>query len=82
MGRTKPRMVAELMDIANRFADREDAYNNKTARSPKDDKHARPQNQWRRSRNYDNHNQVAVGFKGKISEDGVNRNTEYHSKYK
>jgi hypothetical protein len=58
-------MVAELMDIANRFADGEDAYNNKRARSLEDDKHAQPQNQWRRSRNYDHHNQVAAGFKGK-----------------
>jgi hypothetical protein len=29
MSRIKPKMVAELMDVANRFADREDAYHNK-----------------------------------------------------
>jgi hypothetical protein len=29
MGRIKPRTVSELMDIANRFADGKDAYNNK-----------------------------------------------------
>jgi hypothetical protein len=34
VGRTKPRTVSELMDIANRFADGEDAYNNKRGRSP------------------------------------------------
>jgi pantothenate synthetase len=29
VGRTKPRTVSELMEVANRFADGEDAYNNK-----------------------------------------------------
>jgi hypothetical protein len=29
MGRLKPKIVSDLMDIANRFADEEDAYNNK-----------------------------------------------------
>jgi hypothetical protein len=29
MGRIKPKTVSDLMDIANRFADGEDAYNNK-----------------------------------------------------
>jgi hypothetical protein len=26
VGRTKPRMVSKLMEVANRFADGEDAY--------------------------------------------------------
>jgi hypothetical protein len=30
VGRTKPRAVSELMQVANRFADGEDTYNNKT----------------------------------------------------
>jgi hypothetical protein len=34
IGRTKPRTVSELMEVANRLADREDAYNNKWGRSP------------------------------------------------
>jgi hypothetical protein len=34
VGRTKPRTVSELMEVANRFADREDAYNNKRGHSP------------------------------------------------
>jgi hypothetical protein len=34
MGRIKPSTVSELMEIANRFADGEDAYHNKRARSP------------------------------------------------
>jgi hypothetical protein len=29
LGRTKPMTVLELMEVANRFADGEDAYNNK-----------------------------------------------------
>jgi hypothetical protein len=33
LGRTKPRTVSELMEVANTFADEEDAYNNKRARS-------------------------------------------------
>jgi hypothetical protein len=38
MGRIKPRTVLELMNIANRFADAEDACNNKRTRSPEDDR--------------------------------------------
>jgi hypothetical protein len=81
MGRTKPRTVAELMDVANRFADGEDAYHNKRARSLEDDRHPRPHNQRRRSRNYDNHNQLAASFKGKSNEEGEHRNMEYGSRH-
>jgi hypothetical protein len=69
MGRTKPRTVSELMDVANRFSDGEGAYHNKRARSPEDDRPHRYSSQRRKSRNYDNnnsHNQIVVGFKGKI----------------
>jgi hypothetical protein len=38
MGRIKPKTVSELMDVANRFADGEDACNNKWMRSPEDDR--------------------------------------------
>jgi hypothetical protein len=38
MGRIKPRTVSELMHIANRFADGEDACNNKRTRSLEDDR--------------------------------------------
>jgi hypothetical protein len=34
LGRTKPRRVSELMEVANRFVDGEDAYNNKRGCSP------------------------------------------------
>jgi hypothetical protein len=33
MGKIKPKTVSELMDVANRFADGEDACNNKRTRS-------------------------------------------------
>jgi hypothetical protein len=66
MGRIKPKTVSDLMDVANRFADREDACNNKCTRSPEDDRGTRYGGQRRRSRNYDNygsHSQVATGYK-------------------
>jgi uncharacterized protein YPO0396 len=52
IGRIKPRTVSELMEVANRFADRENAYNNKRGCSPEVDKSSR---QRRRYRNGDNH---------------------------
>jgi hypothetical protein len=38
LGRTRPRTVSELMEVANKFADGEDAYNNKRAHSPEVDR--------------------------------------------
>jgi hypothetical protein len=38
MGRIKLKTVSDLMDIANRFADGEDACNNKWTRSTEDDR--------------------------------------------
>jgi hypothetical protein len=52
VGRTKPRMVSELMEVANRFADGEDAYNNKRGRSPEVDRASR---QRQRYHNGDSH---------------------------
>jgi hypothetical protein len=45
LGRTKSKTVSELMGIANRFADREDAYHRKRARSPEYDRPSRQRNQ-------------------------------------
>jgi hypothetical protein len=50
--RTKPRTVSELMQVANRFADGEGAYNNKRGHSPKVDRASR---QRRRYRNENSH---------------------------
>jgi hypothetical protein len=55
MGRIKPRTVSDLMDIANRFANGEDACNNKRTRSPEDDRGNMYSSQRRRSCNYDNY---------------------------
>jgi hypothetical protein len=66
MGRIKPRIVSDLMDIANRFTDSKDACNNKRMRSPEDDRGNSYNSQRRRSRNYDNygsHSQVAARYK-------------------
>jgi hypothetical protein len=34
LGRERPKTVSELIEIASRFADGENAYNNKRAHSP------------------------------------------------
>jgi hypothetical protein len=41
LGRTRPKTVSELMEVANRFVDGEDVYNNKRARSPEIDRASR-----------------------------------------
>jgi hypothetical protein len=68
LGRIKPRTVSELMEVANRFADGEDAYNNKRGRSPEVDRASR---QRRRYRNEDSHtrrNQIAAGYERRDEE--------------
>jgi hypothetical protein len=73
VGRTKPRTVYELMEVANRFADGEDAYNNKRGHSPEVD---RASWQRRRYRNGDGHarrNQIAAGYERRDEEGYENR---------
>jgi hypothetical protein len=41
LGRTRPKTVSKLMEVANRFANGEDAYNNKRGRSPEVDRASR-----------------------------------------
>jgi hypothetical protein len=68
LGRTRPRTVSELIEVANRFADGEDAYNNKRARSPEVDRTSR---QRHRSRNEDSctrRNQIAAGYERRDDE--------------
>jgi hypothetical protein len=68
LGRTKPKTVSELMEVANRFADGEDAYNNKRGRSPEVNRASR---QRRRHRNEDGHarqNQIAAGYERRDEE--------------
>jgi hypothetical protein len=56
IGRTRPRTVSELMEVANRFADGEDAYNNKRRRSPEVDKTSRQRRRYRNGDNYGRRN--------------------------
>jgi hypothetical protein len=82
MGRLKPKTVSDLMDIANMFADGEDACNNKRTRSPEDDRGNRYKGQRRRSRNYDNygsHSQVAAGYKDNSYQGNDRRSSGYRS---
>jgi hypothetical protein len=80
MSRTKPKIVSELMDVANKFADGEDAYHNKRTRSPEDDRSHRYSNHRHRSRNYDNfHIQVAARYKGNNSEGEERRNNGHRN---
>jgi hypothetical protein len=62
IGRIKPRTVSELMEIANRFADGEDAYNNKRGHSPEVDKSSRQRRRYRNGDNHGRRNQIATGY--------------------
>jgi hypothetical protein len=75
IGRIKPRTVSELMEIANRFADGEDAYNNKRGRSPEVDKSSRQRRRYRNSDNHGRQNQIAAGYDER-NEEG-NKNGEF-----
>jgi hypothetical protein len=82
MGRIKLKTISDLMDVANRFADGEDACNNKCTRSPEDDRGNRYGGQRRRSYNYDNygsHSQVATGYKDNSYQGNDRRSSEYRS---
>jgi hypothetical protein len=82
MGRIKPKTVSDLIDVANRFADGEDACNNKCMQSPEDDKGNRYGGQRRRSRNYDNygsHSQVATGYKDNSYQNNDHKSSGYRS---
>jgi hypothetical protein len=73
IGRTKPRTVSKLMEVANRFADGEDAYNNKRGRSLEVDRASR---QRRRYCNGDSHarrNQISAGYERRDEEGYENR---------
>jgi hypothetical protein len=73
IGRTKPTTVAELMEEANRFADGEDAYNNKRGRSPEVNRASRQRKKHRSRDNHTRQNQVATGYEGKEEEGYENR---------
>jgi hypothetical protein len=62
IGRIKLRTVSELMEVANRFTDGEDAYNNKRGCSPEVDKTSRQRRRYRNGDNHGRRNQIAVGY--------------------
>jgi hypothetical protein len=74
-------MVSELMEVANSFADGEDSYHNKRARSPEYGRSSRHNNQRCMTRNDDSRNtrnQVATGHRTSSEEGGERRNSGYH----
>jgi hypothetical protein len=78
VGRTKPRTVAELMEVANRFADGEDAYNNKRGRSPQVNRASRPRRRYRNGDSHARQNQIAAGY-DRRNEEGY-ENKEFHTR--
>jgi hypothetical protein len=68
IGRTRPTIVGELMEEANRFADGEDAYNNKRGRSPEVNRTSRQRRRHRSRDNQGRQNQVAAGYEAKEGE--------------
>jgi hypothetical protein len=68
IGRIKPRTVSELMEVANRFADGEDACNNKRGHSPEVDKTSKQRRRYRNGDNQGRRNQIAMGYDGRNEE--------------
>jgi hypothetical protein len=62
VGRTKPRTMSKLMEVANRFADGEDAYNNRRGHSPEVDKTSRHKRRYSNGDNHGRRNQIAAGY--------------------
>jgi hypothetical protein len=73
IGRTKPRTVSELMEVANRFADGEDAYNNKRGRPPEVDRASRQRQRYRNRDGHARRNQIAAGYERRDDEGYENR---------
>jgi hypothetical protein len=56
------------MEVANRFADEEDAYNNKTGRSPEVNRASRQRQRYRNEDGHARQNQIAVCYEGRDEE--------------
>jgi hypothetical protein len=85
LGRTRPRTVSKLMEVANRFTDGEDAYNKKRACSPEVNRTSRQRCRSRIKDSCTRRNQIAAGYErrdeeGYGSKEFQNRNT--HEKEK
>jgi hypothetical protein len=68
IGRTRPKTVSELIEVANRFTDGEDAYNNKRGHSPEVDRASRKRQRYHNGDNHARRNQVAAGYKRRDEE--------------
>jgi uncharacterized protein YPO0396 len=73
LGRTKPKTVLELMEVANRFANGEDAYNNKRGRLPEVDRTGRQRRRYRNEDGRARRNQIAAGYERRDEEDYESR---------
>jgi hypothetical protein len=73
IGRTRSATVAKLMEEANKFANGEDAYNNKRGRSPEVDRASRQRRQYCSRDNQGRRNLVAAGYKAREEEGYENR---------
>jgi hypothetical protein len=73
IGRTKPMTVSELMEVANRFANGEDAYNNKRGRSPEVDRASRQRRRYHNGDCHTRRNQIAIGYERRDEEGYENR---------
>jgi hypothetical protein len=78
IGRIKPRTVSELMEVANRFADGEDAYNNKRGRSPEVNRASRQRRRYHNADSHTRRNQIAAGYERR-DEDGY-ENREFQAR--
>ena len=78
LGRAKPKSISEMVDIANKWADGEDAVKNKRARSPEEDRYRQSNDRKRRgTRNYDDYDGPSHVVARFSSED--NRRDTYRS---
>jgi hypothetical protein len=73
IGRIRPTIVAELMEEANKFADGEDAYNNKRGWSPEVDRTSKQKRRHRSRDNQERRNQVAAGYEAREKEEEEGR---------
>jgi uncharacterized protein YPO0396 len=73
IGRTKPRTVSKLMEVANRFPDGEDTYNNKRERSPEAERASRQRQRYRNGDSHARQNQIAAGYDRRDEEGYENR---------
>jgi hypothetical protein len=61
------------MEVANRFVDGEDAYNNKRGRSPEVDRASRERQRYRNGDSHARQNQIAAGYERRDEEGYENR---------